>query len=220
MCKRDILPLVIIFLVFFIGIFFYSSMPDLVPSHWDYRGEIDGFAPKWVGLLLIPCLILLIYVSFTFFPKYMMVYLGNFKKFEKHYYNFRLVMICFLASLYLVSLLPNFGVFFNINYFMIVSLSLLFYYIGYIMQFFKRNFFIGFRTPWALVNEKVWDKTHQLASKLFRISAIIMMFSLFAPNWFMLFLLAPLFITIIWVFVYSYKEFKRFGGKIDGKSKS
>jgi len=194
-------------------------MPDLVPSHWNYRGEIDGFAPKWFGLLLIPCLILVIYVAFTFLPRFMMVYDNNFKKFEKYYYNFRLVLISFLASLYIVSLLPNFGVFINMNYFMIVSLSLLFYYIGYIIQFFKRNFFIGFRTPWALVNDKVWDRTHQLGSKLFRVSAIVMMFSLFCPDWFLLFLLVPLLGSTVWVFVYSYKEFKRLGGKIDGKIK-
>lgn len=194
-------------------------MPDIVPTHWNVRGDIDGFAPKWVGLLLFPSLILVIYLVFTYLPKFMMIYMGNFRKFEKHYYNFRLVMICFLASLYFVSLLPNFGVYFNMNYFMIVSLSLFFYYVGYIMQFFKRNFFIGMRTPWALVNEVVWDRTHQLASKLFRVSAIIMVFSLFFPDWFWLFLAVPLLVSVVWVFVYSYKVFKKVGGKIDVKKK-
>ena len=44
--------------------------------------------------------------------------------------------------------------------------GILFMFIGNIMPKFRQNFFCGFRTPWALSDETVWNKTHRLAGRL------------------------------------------------------
>jgi uncharacterized membrane protein len=45
-------------------------------------------------------------------------------------------------------------------------LGLFFAYLGNLMNNVKPNYFFGIRTPWALENEEVWRKTHQLAARL------------------------------------------------------
>ncbi len=214
--KREILPISIIVLMFIVGITLYPSMPDRMPIHWNTKGEIDSYGPKFVGLLIMPLVVAFMYWAFLFIPK-VMVYKDNFRKFEKYYHGFKIIMISFLASLYIITLLINFGIKLNITMFMIIVLAILFYYIGHIMQFFKRNFFIGIRTPWTLSNEKVWNKTHKLASILFRVSAVLMLAALLKPIWFVWYLLIILITTIVVIIIYSYKQFQKLGGKIDKK---
>ena len=50
--------------------------------------------------------------------------------------------------------------------FMYSVLGLFFAYLGNLMNNVKPNYFFGIRTPWALENEEVWRKTHQLAARL------------------------------------------------------
>jgi uncharacterized membrane protein len=33
---------------------FWNQIPDRVPIHWNIRGEIDRWAPKGPGMLLLP----------------------------------------------------------------------------------------------------------------------------------------------------------------------
>ena len=73
----------------------------------------------------------------------------------------------------------------------------------------KRNWFIGIRTPWTLSNDKVWDKTHQLGSKLFMASGIISLLGLFKSKCLIWFLLVPVLLSTLILFVYSYLEWKK-----------
>jgi uncharacterized membrane protein len=52
------------------------------------------------------------------------------------------------------------------DWLMFSLLGLFFAYLGNLMNNVKPNYFFGIRTPWALENEEVWRKTHQLAARL------------------------------------------------------
>jgi len=56
---------------------------------------------------------------------------------------------------------------------MVPALGILFYYCGILIENAKRNWFIGIRTPWTLSNEKVWERTHKIGGKLFKIAGLI-----------------------------------------------
>ena len=38
----------------------------------------------------------------------------------------------------------------------------------------RKNFFIGFRTPWTLASDEVWNRTHHLGGRLFVAAGVIM----------------------------------------------
>jgi len=206
--KKELPLIILIILMFIVSFYLYPQMPERMPIHWNAKGEIDNYGNRFVGLFLMPIFLTAIYLLFLFLPK-IMVYQKNFEKFKNYFYGFKVVFILFFAIIYIAALLPNFGIIFNIGYIMIPALSLLLFYIGYMLKFAKRNYFIGIRTPWTLTNEKVWDKTHQLGSKLFMIYAVIMISSIFLVRHFIWFLLIPLIAIILYLFIFSYLEYKK-----------
>ena len=172
--------------------------------------------------MIIPLLTLIIYLAMVFVP-YIMVYKENFKKFEKYYDDFKLVIALFFTSLYIFMLLPNFGLKINMNYFMVPVMAILFYYIGYIMPKLKRNYIIGIRTQWTLANENVWDKTHKNSAWLFKIGGLFFILAAIFNEYFLWIILFYFAFIIIYILVYSYTEYTKEGiedGKASQKGKA
>jgi len=183
-------------------------MPDRMASHWNIRSEVDGYLPKFWGLFLIPLVSLVMFDLFLLIPKIDPLK-KNIKKFEKYYYGFILIMIVFLFYTYMLTIEANIGLKFNIGMFLISGMSLLFFYIGVMLENSKRNWFIGIRTPWTLQNDKVWKKTHKLGGKLFKISAITILVGIFLAENIFWFIMVLIFLTVIIPIVYSYIIYKR-----------
>ena len=61
--KKLLIALGAVCLVNFIAhLCFYPAMPDTVPMHWGFNGQVDGWGPKYMVLVtaLIPAAILLL----------------------------------------------------------------------------------------------------------------------------------------------------------------
>ena len=124
--------------------------------------------------------------------------------FRKYFDRFVLLMIGFMFYIHILTIFASFDNAFSMN----LAMAILFYYAGVLIQNAKRNWFIGIRTPWTLSSEAVWDKTHKLGSKLFKIAAILILLTLFAPDYFIysVFLLIAFSLYLV---LYSYLEFKK-----------
>lgn len=206
--KKELPLIVLILLIFATSLYLYPKMPERMPIHWNAQGEIDSYGNRFLGLFLMPIFLAGIYLLFLFAPE-MAIYNKNFEKFKSYFYGFKLILFLFFITIYIAALLPNFGINVNIGYFIIPALAVLFFYTGYMLKFAKRNYFIGIRTPWTLTNEKVWDKTHKLGSKLFMAVAVLILSSLFIPNksiWVVIILIVAI---VLFLFVYSYMEYKK-----------
>ena len=96
-----------------------------------------------------------------------------------------------------------------------VVVGALFAFLGNYMQTVRPNYFIGIRTPWALENEEIWDKTHKLAGRLFFISGIaFIVFSFMLSPVIMTPLVVILSLTAtIWPAIYSFKLYKQISAK-------
>jgi len=151
------ISIIIIIVSFFVGIYFYPQMPNEMASHWNTKSEVDGYLLKFWGLFLMPLLSLGMYGLFLIFPKIDPLK-ENIKKFKKYYCGFISVMIVFLFYIYMLTIGANIGLEFNMGMFFIPGLSLLFFYIGIMLEKSKRNWFIGIKTPWTLQNDEVWEK--------------------------------------------------------------
>src|SRR5579885_1960045 len=65
--------LVIAFLIF-IAVTIYSylvvrGLPDIVPTHWNKDGNIDGYGSKWTVALLMPGIVLVNILLMVILPK-------------------------------------------------------------------------------------------------------------------------------------------------------
>ena len=67
----------------------------------------------------------------------------------------------------------------------------------------KETSFIGIRTPWTLSSDSVWDKTHQLGGKLFKISGLLALGGfIFPDSRSIFFLLIPLLGSSLFLVLY------------------
>ena len=201
--RRELVPIVFIIIIFSIAVYLYPALPDKIPVHWNIRGEVDQLGSRFIGLFLIPFITLGVYLLISFIPK-LAVYKKNIKMFNKNLYGMKIALILFLSAIYIITLLPTFGYQINVAYFMLPLIAALFFYIGYIIKFVRRNFFIGIRTPWTLSSKKVWDKTHKIGSITFRINALVFLLAVFLPEYAFWIILVPLIANVLFLVGYSY----------------
>jgi len=213
--KIKIIIFLIILFSFGVAFYFYPKMPDIVASHWNAQGQVDGYMPKFWGLFLMPLISLLMAVLLLLIPKIDPLK-ENIKKFRKYFDTFIVLILLFLFYIYSLTIIWNSGKTFNMTYAMVPVFAVIFYFAGILIEKAKRNWFIGIRTPWTLSNEEVWDKTHKIGGKLFKISAFISLLGLLSYKYAFWFVFLPIILMTVYLFLYSYFEFQKM--KKNGKS--
>jgi len=198
----------LIVISFAIGIYFYDKIPEQMASHWNSKGEVDDYMSKSYGLFLMPAVSVLMILIFILIIKIDPLK-KNIKKFIAYYEGLILAIILFLFYLNLLNIFANLGYSFNMTQMMMPALGILFYFIGIVLTKAKRNWFVGIKTPWTLSSDKVWDKTHLLGGKLFKISGVLAFVGIVLPNYAVWFAIIPIFVFSIYLIFYSYFEFRK-----------
>ncbi|MDD2666840.1 MAG: SdpI family protein [Methanocellales archaeon] len=208
MRKTEKIILGILIFSFAIGIFLYPQMPERMASHWNAQGQVDDYMSKFWGLFLLPFTSVGLFLLFVLIPTIDPLKV-NIEKFRDYYDGFMAFMIIFLFYIYLLTVFWNVGIRFNMTRLLAPALGILFYYCGVLIKNAKRNWFIGIRTPWTLSSEKVWDKTHQIGGKLFKIAGIIVLCGAFFPKYVLFLVFVPVISVSIYMIVYSYFEYQK-----------
>lgn len=144
--------------------FVYSKLPDQVPTHWDIDGTVT-FSDKW-QIWMLASMGLIFAILFDVLPK-IDPRKESYKRFNKYYDGFCLVMIGFMDIMYGIILSESFvpGRI-SVSKVVMILIGGLFIFLGNIMPKIKSNFYMGIKTPWTLSNVDVWNKTHRLGGKL------------------------------------------------------
>ncbi|HAH53928.1 MAG TPA: hypothetical protein DCM02_01230 [Flavobacterium sp.] len=189
--------------------YLWNSLPEKVPIHWNYKGEIDDWGTKYslIGVLFL--LPVLTYVLMLFIPK-----IDPKKRIELmggKYYQIKFVLVVFMSVLALFILHSAQSQTLSSPSIVLVLVGLLFMALGNYFKVIKQNYFLGIKTPWTLESEEVWKLTHILAGKLWIVGGLlIVIFSLVIPENinFYIFIGITVIITIVPI-VYSYFIFKQ-----------
>ena len=145
--------------------YYYPSVPETIPVHWDAAGKVNGYGGRWQLWLTGPgtmaCILLLAVAMPWLSPK----------KFEvqssPQTYSYMMVMVVALfGGIEIIMLCSALGVRLEIARVLPALTFLALIFIGNPMGKVRRNFFIGIRTPWTLASEAVWYATHRLAARL------------------------------------------------------
>jgi uncharacterized membrane protein len=208
MRKSELLIFIIILLSFAISLYLYPQLPEKMVSHWNTKGEVDGYTSKFWGLFLMPIILIGFWLLFILIPRIDPLK-ENIEKFRKYFDGFILLITLFFIYLYSLTIFWNLGVRFDMGQFLTPALGLLFVYCGFLVENAKRNWFIGIRTPWTLSSDKVWEKTHKLGGKLFKIAGVITILGLFFPKYAFSLVVFPVLLLAIYTIFYSYFEYRR-----------
>ena len=158
-----------------------SRLPAQVPIHWNLDGTVD-YAPAW-NLWLLAALSPALALLFQFLPR-IDPRRANYEKFQGRYDTFSMALPLLLLVLTAITLSETFypGRI-NVGRATGLLIGVLFLFIGNMMGKLKSNYFIGCRTPWALADPDVWNKTQRMGGYVFFITGLAaVLLSLFAPE--------------------------------------
>ena len=198
----------ILVLTFAVAILAYPSMPDSMTSHWGLSGEANGFLPKIWGLFLIPLLSAGLALVLLLIPRIDPLR-ENIGKFRDTYDHFIIVFLLFLLYLSILMMAWNLGIRFNMAQVLSPAFGALLYACGILVGKAKRNWFIGIRTPWTLSSDRVWDRTHAIGGRLFKIAGILAFLGALLPGIVWILILGPVFLISLYLIVYSYREYRK-----------
>jgi uncharacterized membrane protein len=154
------------------SLWLYPNLPDQIPTHWNWKGEADGWSSKQVGSFLVPGMtaaLLLVFLALPWLsPRGFRV-----EAFRPTYNLIVLLVLALMAYIHLVALQAALHPRLDVSRALIGGVFLLFGGIGILLNRVKRNFWVGIRTPWTLASEAVWERTHHLSARLFLLTGIL-----------------------------------------------
>ncbi len=205
-----ILVLLLILIATAAGLLLWNQLPDQMASHWNVNDEVDGYMPKFWGVLLMQLITLGLFGLFLIIP-IIDPNKANIAEFRESFNLFIVLFVVFMLYVHALTLAWSLGYTgFRLSTMLLPAMGLLFIFIGFMLRRAKRNFFIGIRTPWTLSSDTVWEKTHQLGAILFMASGVLAFIGgLFGGMTAFWLLFIPLIGSVVFLLVYSYVLYQR-----------
>jgi uncharacterized membrane protein len=157
-----------------VSLWAWGQIPDgaQIPIHWGVNGKANGYAPKAVGLLLMPGVILVMGLVFGAIP-----YLDPRRTHQERSTTSRLwimgAALVVLGVIHVAATLTAVGAPIQIGQVVVVVLGAMYVVLGNYLGKVRSNWFIGIRTPWTLSSERSWAQTHRLAGYLFMAAGVV-----------------------------------------------
>ncbi len=207
--RQEIFPILLILVSFAFGVYFYQHFPDRVASHWNFKGEVDGYTGKFFGSLFIPLLLLGMYVLFLVLPK-IDPKKERYAEFMGVYNLVKTLILGVMFVIFLATGYYNLGFKISIGSLVPMLIGAMFIVMGNYMGKIKNNWFLGIKTPWTLSSENVWNKTHRLGGWLFMLFGLGLVLVPFLPaSYSPVILFGGVIILVLGTFVYSYWLYRK-----------
>ncbi len=164
-----------------VSYYFYQNFPARVPTHWNFRGEVDGYSSSAFGAFFMPVIMAAMYVFFLILP-YLDPRRERYSEFAPVYHLVKNLILVFMFILFILTGLAGLGYGVDISFYVPVMIGALFIALGLLMGKVKMNWFMGIRTPWTMSSEAVWIKTHRAAPFTMTVSGLMIAATVFTPS--------------------------------------
>jgi uncharacterized membrane protein len=201
--KRDMFAWLVIVAVLMLAALCGPSLPDQVPSHYDFHGAVDDTMQRSSFLLMIIGLTIGLYLGLTFLP-----FIDPIWSRAKSRYGVLMLLrdftLAFILVLMILTLLSSQEG--RIPSAMLgVALGIMFTFMGNYLPKVPRNWFFGIKTPWTLISDTVWQRSHIVGGWLFVLAGVLTtLTALMGEQWEYVLLPGLILATIIPGFVYPY----------------
>lgn len=141
----------------------FPQLPDIVPTHWDAAGNVDGWSGRMatLGLDLLPLGLLALFYALPKIDPRGKAYerMGSFYTGVVTLFTVFLICMTWTTELTVFGIIPQnespIGIFTGVT----VGIGLML--LGNYLPKVKRNYSFGCKTPWALDNDQNWRLTHR-----------------------------------------------------------
>lgn len=160
------------------GSFLFSAavflwLPDQIPSHWNLAGEVDSTMSKTWGAFMMPLIMLGLYAIFLMIPALSPKGYGI-EAANSGFVGIRIAVFALFALLNVLILLAALGIPIAMESAVSMAVGGLLAVLGWFLDRLPRNFYVGIRTPWTIVDEDNWTRTHRLCKWLFIAAGLVM----------------------------------------------
>ena len=179
--KRLLTTSLVTLLPLFLGLLLWNRLPQRIPTHWNFAGEIDGWSGRPFGVFFIPlfCLAMHWFIvgCICLDPKSQNIQ-GKALSFSLWFCPvFSNLMMAFVYGAAL-------GLEFDLHRALAVVLGLLYLILGGLMPKFQHNYTIGIRVPWTLDDPENWEKTHRMAGKVCVVGGLAVLMTVFTGGFY------------------------------------
>jgi uncharacterized membrane protein len=196
----------------------YPSLPQRIPTHWNFAGQVDGWGDKTWATFLVPGMMVAFLVLFAFLPALSPRHF-EVDRFRSTYLYIMVLLSALFFYMNGVILLATWQEvregpkFMDIGRALIGGTFLFLALLGNVMGKVRKNFYIGIRVPWTLASDRVWNDTHRLGAWLMVIVGVVGFLLVIAgvsPVWALGLLIGSMLILVTYSFLH-YKSLERRG---------
>ena len=208
--RTNVLSLIFIAITIAVAAYLYPSLPEQIPTHWNFQGEVDDYTAKPWGVMIMPLMAIFVFVIMKLIP---VISPKGFRtdQFRGVVNIFTVTLVGFMSAVALLVLLSATGRNVHMNEMVFAGMGLLFIVLGNYLGKVRKNFFIGIRTPWTLASDEVWSRTHRLGGWIFVLIGFFMFlnaFIRFPEGW----LIGSIVVVALVPVVYSYVLYRKIEG--------
>jgi uncharacterized membrane protein len=169
-----IIGLVLLAVSWLSSVILYPSLPDILPTHWNFWGEPDSWAPKSIAAWMLPTIATVAWLLFQIIPRFDPKK-EKYALFQREWQIIQNGLLAFFTYLHLIIFHITMQPQQEFMPLMFLGLGALFVIIGNYLSKIRQNYFLGIRTPWTLSDEENWNKTHRFASWSFVLAGLATM---------------------------------------------
>ena len=218
MKTKKIIYFALMFLPLLIAIVALPFLPEKIPAHYNFAGEIDRWGSKF-EMLIFPA----VTIAMGFFMLFMAKVAAkdeNGKTNEKIVFYTGMGISLWFTAMHVISIYKAFSAAGSLGFSANVDINSLFCVLmgtglaitGLFMPKLRKNSLIGLRTSWSMKNEITWEKSQRFGGISFMVcGALMIVAGLFLEELAAMFVALGLLVadTIICV-IYSYKIAKKY----------
>jgi len=107
--KTELVCIGILLVVCCLTAYFYPQIPQRMACHWDIHGQVNGYMPKSVNLLISPVIVMALIIILIVIPRITSVSV-NIEGFRRFYGGFVFLFSVFLLLVQYQMILWNLGI--------------------------------------------------------------------------------------------------------------
>lgn len=182
----------------------YAGLPELVPVHWNLRGEPDRFGSGLELLFITPATMLAVWALLRLLPRIDPLR-ENYAKFAGTYETLIDAVMGLMLVIHVIMLLGARGAPDAVTAYARLAIGIMLIVMGNVMPRTRQNWLVGVRTPWTLASPRVWEKTHRVAGYgFFALGVLVLATIPLAPQVGIPVLVAGVMIVALGSVVYSF----------------
>jgi uncharacterized membrane protein len=168
-----LLALVLIAASAAVGVWAYRMLPaDAdIATHFNVRGEPNGFMSKWLGLAVMPIVGFVVVVVLAVAPRWSRGGAALLRSGGAYG-----IVLIGIAAMFLVGeatiAMHALDSAFDVLRWLFLAVGILIVVIGAVMGRIPPNGLVGIRTPWTRADEAVWARTHRFTGRLMTLGGV------------------------------------------------